>query len=249
MPTSSTSWTSSTTITESVFAATTTDDPAGLPPSRLMTPYWRSKPVEIASETIAAAMTARLIDPGRRRSTGSPVAVPPDVSNALNTSSTPAGMTNVMRRPSPRRRTSRNSYAASASAIAGHDAGRAGTPGPDREPARTRCRSRSRVPLRLGGDVRADELEIALLEAGGPEPQLRQRARRGRRTRSPAPRRRAGRGRGRGPRARRRPSVPAGVTRAPVPSPAGHHRRQRGGLAPRRGRATAGTGRAARRRP
>ena len=36
--------------TDAVLAATTTDDPAGLPPSRLITPYWRSKPVEIASD-------------------------------------------------------------------------------------------------------------------------------------------------------------------------------------------------------
>ena len=42
MPTSRTSCTTSTMITDVVFAATTTDEPAGLPPSRLMTPYARS---------------------------------------------------------------------------------------------------------------------------------------------------------------------------------------------------------------
>ena len=49
-------------MTATVLAATTADDPAGLPPSRLITPYWRSNPVVIASETNAAAMTARATD-------------------------------------------------------------------------------------------------------------------------------------------------------------------------------------------
>ena len=54
-------------------------------------------------------MIASEIDPGSSRSTGGPSAVPPLVSKALNTSSTPTGMTNVISRPSPRRRTSRSS--------------------------------------------------------------------------------------------------------------------------------------------
>ncbi len=69
IPTSSTSWTSSTMTTDTVFAATTTEVPAGLPPSRLMTPYWRSKPVEIASDTMEAAMIASATEPGSTRST------------------------------------------------------------------------------------------------------------------------------------------------------------------------------------
>ena len=109
MPTSSTICTTSTMITDTVFAVTTTEVPAGDPPSRLITPYWRSKPVEIASDTSDAAMTASAMEPGSSRSTGCPAAVPPLVSKALNTSSTPTGMTKVISRPSPRRRTSRNS--------------------------------------------------------------------------------------------------------------------------------------------
>ena len=117
-------------MTAAVLAATTADDPAGLPPSRLMTPYWRSKPVVIASETNAAAITARAIDPGSSAVDRPPPDPVPAVSNALNTSRTPTGITNVIRRPSPRRRASRSSLAARAAAISGHGAGRAGAPVP-----------------------------------------------------------------------------------------------------------------------
>ena len=45
--------------------------PSGVTPSRLSTPYWRSKPVAMPRLTIAVDMTARARMPGARKSTGS----------------------------------------------------------------------------------------------------------------------------------------------------------------------------------
>lgn len=98
----STTWKTSINITTSVLAPKSRGLPSGVVPSRLSTPYCRSKPVEMARLTMAVEMTANAKMAGTRKSNGSR-------SPLGNTSSVPkktsnkSGTPRVTTNDSPRR--------------------------------------------------------------------------------------------------------------------------------------------------
>ena len=67
-------WSISTAKIAATLAASRAGRPRGVVPSRLSTPYWRSKPVAMPRLTMAVDMTARARIPGARKST---VLIPP----------------------------------------------------------------------------------------------------------------------------------------------------------------------------
>ena len=71
--TSTTTCSSSMASTMAILAPSSRGRPSGVVPSRLSTPYWRSKPVPMPRLTMAVDMMARARMPGARKSTGSSI--------------------------------------------------------------------------------------------------------------------------------------------------------------------------------
>ena len=96
--------------TMAILAPTRRGRPSGVAPSRLSTPYWRSKPVPIPRLTMALDITARARMPGVRKSTGSatPAGMGSTSTSEKNTSRS-SGMPMLTRSCSPCRRLSRSS--------------------------------------------------------------------------------------------------------------------------------------------
>ena len=88
--------------TVAVFASSNPPRDNGVAPSRLSTPYRRSNPVAMPSDTIAAAITESDSTPGTRKSTGSAKLVVIVSTFAKNTRM-PRGIASVTIMFSPRR--------------------------------------------------------------------------------------------------------------------------------------------------
>ena len=99
---SRTTWRTSVTSTESVFAVISPQRGSGEEASRFRTPYRRSKPVAIAWPVNAVDITASARMPGARKSTALPAPVS-TMSTALNSTSSSVGMTTVRSSCSPLR--------------------------------------------------------------------------------------------------------------------------------------------------
>ena len=114
-------WSSSMMMTVAVLAEIRPPRDRGVAPSRLSTPYRRSKPVAIAWLVNAVDMTARAMMPGARKSTRLPL---PRFTRGsrLNMASSPSGMTIVTVSCSPFRSSERVSIAVCAAIIRGSGA-------------------------------------------------------------------------------------------------------------------------------
>ena len=107
-PMSTATWMTSTARMAMVLAARSAGRPRGVAPSRLSTPYWRSKPVAMPRPTMAVDITARARMPGARKSTGSFTPTGRMSTDEKNTRSR-TGMIRVSSTDSPRRSVSTSS--------------------------------------------------------------------------------------------------------------------------------------------
>ena len=108
-------WTTSTTRTAPIFAPIRPARESGEPPSRLRTPYERSKAVAIDRLTRLVEITARARMPGSRKSIGRAVFGVRAGTSEKKTSRT-SGRTTITNRFSPRRAVRRSSIPSWASA-------------------------------------------------------------------------------------------------------------------------------------